>query len=150
MGEEIGGEGKNVYLCGVFGSIPYYINIERQKRYVIEGDIWAIDEGGTATRGVGGLVGAGACVAGLCGCGGFDSDTDYGVRREGGRAHVVAGMWIGTGLRVAEECDGDISRPFSEWFPVAPVSGVQPEDVLQLLSSRIAFPEEQEQRAIGA
>lgn len=55
------------------------INIERQRRYVIEGDIWAIDEGGTATRGVGGLVGAGACVAGLCGCGGIDSDTDYGV-----------------------------------------------------------------------
>ena len=79
MGEEIGGEGKNVYLCGVFGSIPYYINIERQRRYVIEGDIWAIDEGGTATRGVGGLVGAGTCVAGLCGCGGIDSDTDYGV-----------------------------------------------------------------------
>ena len=25
MGEEIGGEGKNVYLCGVFGYIPYYI-----------------------------------------------------------------------------------------------------------------------------
>ena len=59
-------------------------------------------------------------------------------------------MWIGVGLRVAEECDGDISRQFSEWFPVAPVSGVQPEDVLQLLSSWIAFPEEQEQRAIGA
>lgn len=25
MGKEIGGEGKNVYLCGVFGTIPYYI-----------------------------------------------------------------------------------------------------------------------------
>ena len=25
MGEEIGGEGKNVDLCGVFGYIPYYI-----------------------------------------------------------------------------------------------------------------------------
>lgn len=59
-------------------------------------------------------------------------------------------MWIGVGLRVAEECDGDISRPFPKQLSVAPVPGVQPEDVLQLLSSRIAFPEEQEQRAIGA
>ena len=62
---------------------------------------------------------------------------------------VVAKQDGGRGMMLAEECFGSVSGTCAKPLPVGDIPGIQQADVCQLLPSRIAFPEREEQCATG-